>query len=160
MIGSFLAYIVPRRVVLPSRIPVVALIVDEQDRRVLANTYSANASGHQTWEVRFAESCEQVSAMASHLVAPIILLDRGWPGAEWRTAVQRFAASPNHACVVLVSGADDAYLWQELVRSGGYDILPKPIQADDVSRVMKLALPYWAIHAPGRSPLAASLLRK
>ena len=32
--------------------------------------------------------------MASHLVAPIILLDRGWPGAEWRTAVQRFAALP------------------------------------------------------------------
>jgi DNA-binding NtrC family response regulator len=160
MIGSFLAYVVPRRVVLPSRIPVVALIVDEQDRHILAKASSSNASGHQTWEVHFAESCEQVSALASRLVAPIILLDRDWPGMEWRTAVQGFAALTHHACVVLVSGVDDAYLWEELVRSGGYDILPKPIEADDVSRVMKLALPYWAIHAPGRSPLAASLLRK
>jgi DNA-binding NtrC family response regulator len=157
MIGSFLNYIVPRRVVLPSRIPVVALIVNEQDRRILAKASSLNAAGHQTWEVHLAESCEQVSALASRLVAPIILLDRDWPGTEWRTAVQRFAALPNHACVVLVSGVDDAYLWQELVGSGGYDILPKPIQADDVSRVMRLALPYWAIHAPGPSPRAASL---
>lgn len=152
MVGSFLAFLVPRRIAPPSPIPIVVLIVDDQDRRVVSNT-----SRHQTWEAYFAESCEHVSSMASRMAAPIILLDRDWLGTEWRAAVQSFAALPHHPCIVLVSGVRDAYLWQELVRRGGYDILPKPIQADDVSRVVKLATSYWAMHAPAPSPLAASL---
>jgi FixJ family two-component response regulator len=77
------------------------------------------------------------------LTAPIVLLDRDWPGAEWRTAVERLAAAPHCACVILMSGVSDDYLLQELIRWGGYDILPKPLRADKAARVVKLALSYW-----------------
>jgi DNA-binding NtrC family response regulator len=140
MVDSLLASVVPGRVAQSPRVPVVALIVDAQDRCVLANT-----SGHQTWEVHFAESCEQALASAKRLAAPVILVDRDWPGMEWRTAVANLAAVPHRACVVLLSGVADSYLWHELIRRDGYDILPKPLRADDVSRVVKLALSYWKI---------------
>ena len=42
-----------------------------------------------------------------------------------------------------MSGVADDYLCQELIRQGGYDILPKPLRADNAARVVKLALSYW-----------------
>src|SRR5580692_8259377 len=151
IVGSFFTYIAPSRVALPSRVPVVALVVAEEDRSVLAD-----ASRQQTWEVHFAESCEQASAMANRLAAPVILLDRDWPGTEWRSAVESLAALPHRACVVLVSGVADAYLWQEIVRRDGYDILSKPLRRNEVMRVVKLALTYWGIRAPGPPVLSGS----
>jgi DNA-binding NtrC family response regulator len=149
MVGSFFTYILPSRVTLPSRLPVVALIVDQEDRRILAG-----ASSEQTWEVHFAESCEHASAMARRLAAPVILLDRDWSGTEWRGAVESLAALPHRACVILVSGVADANLWQEIVRRDGYDILSKPLRKDDVMRVVKLALTYWGVRAPAPPALA------
>jgi len=117
---------------------VVALVVDEQDRHVLTRVF-----GQEPLDVRFAESCQEACSIANQLTAPVILLDRDWPETEWRIAVERLTASPHHACVILVSGVSDVYLWQELIRRGGYDVLPKPLQADKVARVVKLALSYW-----------------
>jgi DNA-binding NtrC family response regulator len=121
-----------------SRVPVVALLVSEQDRNVLASSF-----GEEPLDVRFAESYEDAYPLASRLAAPIILFDRDWPGTEWRTAVAGLASLPHRACVLLVSGVADGYLWQELIRTGGYDVLPKPLRRDNVASVVKLALSYW-----------------
>lgn len=134
----------------PSRVPVVALVVNQQDRHVLASAF-----GQNPLDVRFAESCEEACSVANQLTAPVILLDRDWPDTEWRTAVERLTASPHHACVILMSGVSDDYLWQELIRRGGYDVLSKPLQADKVARVVKLALSYWS-----SAPKPAALGRK
>jgi FixJ family two-component response regulator len=72
--------------------------------------------------------------------------------------------------VILVSGVRDDYLWQEVIRRGGYDVLPKPLRADSVARIVKLALSYWksapkrvasgAKSSPEISLAALRLLRK
>jgi DNA-binding NtrC family response regulator len=130
-------------------------MVSEQDRYVLTNAFGADA---EPLDVRFAESCEEAYSVAKQLNAPVILLDRDWPETAWRTAVERFAASPHRACVILVSGVTDAYLWQELTRRGGYDVLPKPLQADRVERTVRLALSYW--NTASKPPVAARRIRK
>ncbi len=127
------------RPITPSpRIPVVALVVNEQDRHVLANVF-----GQEPLDVRFAESCEEAYSVASQLTAPVILIDRDWPETDWRAAVERLASLPHTPCVILVSGVSDTYLSQELTRRRGYDVLPKPLQALKVERLVKLALSYW-----------------
>jgi DNA-binding NtrC family response regulator len=126
----------PRRAI-PARTAIVALTVSEQDRNVLTSI-----AQQEPFDIHFAESCEDASKMASQLTAPMILFDRNWPGTDWRMAVEQLAASPHHACVILMSGVADDYLWQELIRRGGYDILPKPLRNDNVIRVIKLALSY------------------
>jgi len=152
MVRSLLAGVMRPRIALPSRVTIVALVVNEQDRNVLANVF-----GRQPVDVHFAESCEQALVFAQRLSAPVILVDRDWPGTEWRTAVASLAVLPHHACVILVSGVADAYLWQELVRRGGYDILSKPLRAEDCLRVVKLALSYWSIRTPKFVALAETL---
>lgn len=137
VIHSFFDRGMPSPFAVPSRVPVVALIVNEQDRHVLTSM-----ADQESLEVHFAESCEEASDFANRFAAPIILLDRDWPGSEWRAAVERLAASPKGTCVILVSGVTDAYLWQELIRRGGYDVLAKPLRAPNIARVIKLALHY------------------
>jgi len=116
----------------------VALVADEQDRRVLTNV-----AGQEKFEVHFVESSEEAGAVANQLTAPVILFDRDWPGTQWRTNIQSLAALPHRACIVLMSGVSDDYLLQELIRRGGYDVLPKPLRTDSVTRLVKLALSYW-----------------
>ena len=122
----------------PPRIPVVALVVSDQDRQVLTSV-----SSQELLELHLVESCEEACIVASQLTAPVILFDRDLPGAEWRTAVRSLAASPHRACVVLMSGVVDDYLRQELIRRGGYEVVPKPLRPENVSRGIKLALSYW-----------------
>lgn len=138
VVHSFFTGTTPINRAARSRVPVVALLVSEQDRDVLASSFDDEAV-----DVRFAESYQDAYSLASRLAAPIILVDRDWPGTVWRTAVAGLASLPHKACVLLVSGVADGYLWQELIRTGGYDVLPKPFRRDKVASVVKLALSYW-----------------
>ena len=153
LVHSLFTAAAPRRRVLPRRVPVVALMVNEQDRHVLASVF-----GTEPLDVRFAESCEEAYSVTNQLTAPVILLDRDWPGTEWKAAVERLASSPHRPCVLLISGVSDIYLSQELARRRGYDVLPKPLQADKVERSVRLALSYW--NSAARPAVRAEGLRK
>ncbi len=120
------------------RTAIVALVVNHEDRKVLADICE-----HELWEIHFATSREEARDSVSRLHAPVMLFDRDWPNEEWRTAVQSFASSPHRSCVILASRVADDYLWQELIRCGGYDLLAKPLRAGEVSRALKLALSFW-----------------
>jgi FixJ family two-component response regulator len=75
--------------------------------------------------------------------APVVLYDRDLPGKGWRGTVEDLASSPHRACIILVSGVADAYLWNEVVRTGGFDVLSKPLREDEVVRAVRLASSYW-----------------
>jgi DNA-binding NtrC family response regulator len=133
---------------IPLPIPIVAMLLGDGDRDVLAKL-----DGGQQFQAHFAGSREAAWDALNRLASPVILYDRDWPGAEWRTAVQRLALTPHRACVILVSRVADDYLWQELIRCGGYDVLTKPLQADDATRVIRLALSYWqSSRGPAQRP--------
>ena len=139
ILHSLFAGPTPNPETLPPRIPVVALIVGEQDRSVLTR-----AAGEEFLDLRLAESVEEACAGAIRATAAVVLVDRDWPGTDWRAILRRLAESAYPACVVLVSGVADDYLLREVIRLGGYDVLPKPLRQDTVSRALKLALSYWA----------------
>jgi len=120
------------------RIAIVALVVSDYDREVL--NYISN---REPVDIHFAESHVDALEAMNRLNSPVILYDRDWPNAEWRTTVQALASSPHRSCVILASRVVDDYLWQELIRCGGHDLLAKPLRADDVARALKLALSYW-----------------
>jgi FixJ family two-component response regulator len=106
-------------------------------------------------DVYFGDSFEETYALAHRLTVAVILLDRDWPGTDWRVTLRNLAASAHPACVILVSGVADDNLLREVIRLGGYDVLPKPLREDAVARVLKLALFYWT-----NVPKAVALGRK
>jgi len=117
---------------------IVGLLLDEQDRRLLAGLGSRNH-----WKVTFAESFETAHALSVELRALAVLCDRDVPGREWGQAVDLLSSSRHRPCVVLLSRVVDDYLWNEVVRHGGYDVLSKPLREDELTRTLKLAQAYW-----------------
>ena len=117
---------------------VIALLVDNHDRRLLANVSSGNG-----WAVHFVDSLMEAQAAATNLRVPVILCDRDLVGADWRETVSRLASSSLPTCVILISRAADDHLWEEVIRSGGYEVLSKPLRPKEVVRVIKLAWSFW-----------------
>ena len=117
---------------------IIGLVTGDEDRRLLYGICNRNG-----WHLFFAETCDEARAALDKLKAPVILCDRDLPGKGWRETVEGLASSSHRACIILVSGVLDAYLWDEVVRTGGYDVLYKPLREDDVVRSVKLAWSYW-----------------
>ena len=84
-------------------------------------------------------ACEQALEMLKRGRAAVILYDRDLPGRDWREALPLLAqAGP----VILTSRVNDQYLWEEVIRHGGYDVLAKPLQDDQIVRFVNLAWSY------------------
>ena len=129
-----------------SGVAVVGLVIDEQDRRLLAGLGSRNR-----WSVAFADNFEKAQALSLELRASAILCDRDVPGQEWRGVVEALSQSLHRPCVLLVSRVVDDYLWNEVARSGGYDVLSKPLREEELTRSIKLAWVYWNSPASRRA---------
>ena len=117
---------------------VIGLVTSDEDRQLLARICSRNS-----WHLLFADTREEARTALDKSKAPVILCDRDLPGKGWRETVEDLASSPQRACVILVSGVVDTYLWDEVVRTGGYDVLSKPLREDEVVRAVRLAWSYW-----------------
>ena len=126
---------------------IIGLVTGDEDRRLLTGICRRNC-----WHLLFADTPEQARSALDKVKAPVILCDRDLPGKGWRETVGDLASSSHRACVILVSGVVDTYLWDEVVRTGGYDVLSKPLREDDVVRVVRLAWTYWN-SATGRAVL-------
>ena len=119
-------------------VAIVGWMIDEQDRRLLAGLGSRNQ-----WKVSLADSFETAQALSAELRASAILCDRDVPGKEWGEVVGALSQSHHRPCVVLVSRVVDDYLWNEVVRRGGYDVLSKPLREEELMKTIKLAWAYW-----------------
>ena len=119
-------------------IAVVGLVIGDEDRRLLTEICSRNR-----WHLLLTDTCEDARTALDKLKAPVVLCDRDLPGRGWRGTLEDLASSPQRACIILVSGVVDTYLWKEVVRAGGYDVLSKPLREDDVVRSVRLAWSYW-----------------
>jgi DNA-binding NtrC family response regulator len=140
---------------LPRKLPMVAVLTGglaaDGDRATLSETA---ASAHLDLQV--ARSCDEAWHVAGRLRAPVIAYDRDIQDTEWREAVGMLSALPHRPILILISPVADEYLWNELCRIGGFDVLRKPLRADDVSRVLAQALLYWRSEAwRGEAPASA-----
>lgn len=131
-------------------VAIVAIAANGGDRQVLREV-----SASEGIEVHFVESPEKALAALESLRSPVALVDRNWPGSDWRTVVEELSLSPGRPCVILMSGVLDERLWAEVVGCGGYEVLAKPLQAEQAARVIKLALSYQL--AASRTLLRARL---
>jgi FixJ family two-component response regulator len=118
-------------------IAVIGLVTGDEDRRLLAGMCSRNS-----WRLLFANTNDEAQAGLDDLKPQVILCDRDLPGKGWRETVNSLASSPHRACIILLSEVVDTYLWEEVVRHGGYDVLSKPLREQDVVRAIRL-WSYW-----------------
>ena len=109
---------------------IVRLLVITQDER-----FSNSMQGAATacgWEVRHTGTVESGLDLLRKFRASVAIYD--WPAEEedWRPALDRLSALPDHPCLLLASPVNDEYLCAELVRHGGFDVMPRSASRDRI----------------------------
>ncbi len=109
---------------------VVRLLVITRDNRFSTSLQdAATACG---WEFQHTGTLEGGLDALRKFPASVAIYD--WPAAEedWRPAVDRLSALPDHPCLLLASPVNDEYLCAELVRHGGFDVMPRSASQDRI----------------------------
>ncbi len=112
------------------------LVITQDDNFFLFINRLASDRG---WETRLVRTVEQSLQMPDEFHASVAIYD--WPATDqdWRRDVDRLAARQDHPSVLLASRVDDEYLDAELVRHGGFDVIPRSADADRFARNIQSA---------------------
>jgi DNA-binding response OmpR family regulator len=89
---------------------------------------------------------ELLKVLTNHTVA-VVIIDRNLAGKGWRDVVQRASQARGWPCVMLASTVSDRYLWNEVVRNGGYDVVTEPLREEEALEKVRLAYNYWSAGA-------------
>ena len=119
------------------RISVLAITTDEQGRTSLSQF-----STRGQWDLAFAGACDGALEILKAGRNTVIVLDRDLPGSDWGKALEMLSACRPECPILLASSVCDEYLWEEVVHKGGYDVLGKPLQEEQVVRAVNLAWSY------------------
>jgi DNA-binding NtrC family response regulator len=102
------------------------------------------------WDVNRLTHLEDADAALKAASVPILLIDREAAGACWQTALKRLVGMRRSASVILLSNVSDAYLWDEVVKQGGFDLLTRPFKKDKVLSMFLFAYAHCRAPWPKR----------
>jgi PleD family two-component response regulator len=73
----------------------------------------------------------------------VVICEAILPDANWRDVLEQTALLKDSPRLIVISSQADEFLWAEVLNLGGYDVLPKPLERDEVARVVTLAWQNW-----------------
>lgn len=92
-------------------------------------------------EVSVAESVADAQrAMAGPQRFQLVFVDAELPDGSWRDVLQFVVASRANCEMVVCSRCGDERLWAEVIQCGAFDLLPEPVEKQEVLRIMNSAL--------------------
>jgi DNA-binding response OmpR family regulator len=111
---------------------------DSETLRQLASIYG--------WRVSIVGSSDAATALLREQPTPLVICDRDLSGEAWRDVLAKLAAQPQAVCVLLASSVIDDYLWHQVIRHNGYDVVAKPFQPEELRRAVTFAWSWrgWA----------------
>jgi DNA-binding response OmpR family regulator len=69
----------------------------------------------------------------------VVLCDRDLPDGDWRDVLRAAASVASRPPVIVTARFANDRLWAEVLNLGGYDVVRKPFDADEVMRAVSLA---------------------
>lgn len=111
-------------------------------RKILGNSACPHAANCE-WHVQSEASVD--AAMAAIVREPIsmVVCDRDWMADAWKELLDRFAGLSRPPLLIVASRLADDRLWAEALNLGAYDVVAKPFDAAEVSRIAGLACAQW-----------------
>jgi DNA-binding response OmpR family regulator len=98
---------------------------------------------HADWKITAASDLAEASLILQERAPSVILCERNLPDGNWKDLLDQAAEHMNPARVLVISAHADDSLWAEVLNLGGYDVLIKPFDVSEVTRVVRLAWQRW-----------------
>jgi DNA-binding NtrC family response regulator len=130
-----------RTLALGEPVKLVAITQNPDD----AETLRQIAAGYG-WRISTVGSSDAAIALLKKQPTPLVICDRDISGEAWRDVLAKVAALPQAVCVLLASRVVDDYLWNQVIRHHGYDVVVKPFQPEQLRRAVTFAWSWrgWA----------------
>ena len=122
-----------------SNVAVTAIVVtaDDKARLCLQKAFAASQ-----WRLIFVKDGHEARALLAAEAVPVLIVDAEMGSPSWRELIEQAPGTKTGnglRIIVLTHRASDR-LWAEVYNLGGYDLLSKPLAADDVRWVVQSAL--------------------
>lgn len=91
------------------------------------------------WKLHCAHTFAEAVAFVHEHPAVVVISEPVFPDGDWKQLLSRLIAKGHPSALVVFSHLADEGLWGEVLRLGGYDVLLKPFDKDEVIRVIELA---------------------
>jgi DNA-binding response OmpR family regulator len=107
------------------------------------------------WILEFARTSSEASAYLRRIAVPVVIAGSELDGGGWRELLESAQAHPEPPSVIVTSRLADDGLWAEVLNMGGYDVLARPLDTEEVTRVVLAAARHFDRerhrYGPGRS---------
>ncbi len=90
-----------------------------------------------------APGCKEAMRAIDRNRPQVVLCERDLPDGNWRDLFRALGSLRNPPPFIVASNHADEALWAEVLNVGGYDVLAKPFDREEVDRVMNSAWRAW-----------------
>ena len=130
---------------------VLSLTPHEEDHRALAGILEDSQSPwcpEARWRVTRCDSVNSAMSLLRSSPIPVVLCDGEPGGATWKALLEELETLARKPLLIVTSRSADNYLWAEALNLGARDVLAKPFEASEVTRILSLAWLRWKnLHA-------------
>src|SRR6266545_4761222 len=95
------------------------------------------------WRVEPAASTEEAIQRLRAVPFSVVLWDRDAAGADWKDGLRRLAGVSHRPAVLLLSEVADPYLWEEVIRAGGFEVMTRPFRRNETLAALEFAHRHW-----------------
>jgi len=95
------------------------------------------------WQCHKSQGCREALELLERHPVAVLLCERDQPDGCWHDLLEATAKHAPPPSLIVYSRLADEYLWAEVLNLGGYDVLIKPFDRDEVLRVADSAWRSW-----------------
>ena len=133
------------------KVAVLAVSPHDNDHSCLRAIFS-----HSNWCIYRTNNCREAMQFLQKNQIAVLVCEKDLPGGNWKELLDlpgRLSGSP--LLVVASQDADDS-LWAEALNLGAYDVLSKPFDRAEVTRIISLAWLHWKedLKSASQGPIA------
>ena len=134
-----------------STFPVTALAIGafEQDRPLLQDVFRDFG-----WRLHEAHDRRQALKILECHPVHVVLTENEGSNWNWKKVLQDVRRLSSPPQLIVASRTADDYLWSEVLNIGGFDVLPQPLDRDELERVVAAA--HRHSFAPARATVGAA----
>jgi response regulator RpfG family c-di-GMP phosphodiesterase len=128
-------------------IPILSVSPIEEDHLFLKDTFSIHPSwtpsADSDWKLHTSRTLESALTALQQNEISIVICERDLLPGTWKDMLARIKLLPTPPLLIVTSRLADEHLWAEAMNLGAYDVVPKPFDSHELSRIISFAWLHW-----------------
>ena len=108
------------------------------------------------WKLHRARNRSEARAFLDCTPVRVVISEQELPEGGWREMLDDLLQRSEPPALVVTSRLADESLWAEVLNMGGYDVLAKPLDNEEVTRVVSAAARHFDSERQRRKPQAST----